>query len=175
MRVPVSRSRSAAGVRDAGAETATIWVMADDRPACAGKSYVEHQDTTMDGEHFAYRWHCPACGDSGSFADEAHALGSQFMPLMPVLGKLREQMLDQRAAFLVPSEGATGVMGQFMRLDVIRAPGLAEPMIGIPALSWVPDESKLENLTSVAAELEQENGPVTEAELRDVRAEWLGR
>jgi hypothetical protein len=64
----------------------------------------------------------------------------QLALLLPLLSRLREQMLDRGAAFLVPTDGATGPLGTFYGLDVLRAPGLPRPMIALrePVLSAEP-------------------------------------
>jgi hypothetical protein len=151
--------------------------MADDKPPCAGKGFEHHRQVTVEaGATFGGcgPWRCPDCGDTGSYAD-FDAYAKRLMTLMPVYRKLQAELLHERAVILVPTEAATGSLGTFMGLEVLRVPGLAEMMMGIPALGWVPDESKLEILASVVADLEQENAPPTEAELQDVRAEWPGR
>lgn len=151
--------------------------MTDERPPCAGKGFEHHQQVTVKpGATFAGTgpWRCPACGDTGSYAD-FDAYAKRLMTLMPVYRKLQAELLHERAVILVPTEAASGSLGKFMGLDVLRVLGLTEMMIGIPALGWVPDESKLDTLQAVNAELERENGPVTEAQKQDVRTEWLGR
>jgi rubredoxin len=109
--------------------------MADDgAAACAGKAFENHPAPVI-GEDG--RWTCPACGTGGEgFRD----LMEQLALLTPLLHRLRAQMLDQGATFLVPTDGATGPLGTFYGLDVLRAPGLPRPMIALrePMLSAEP-------------------------------------
>lgn len=106
--------------------------MADDeRPACAGKGFEHHQQVVV--PEGGARWSCPDCGDTGSLAD-FEAYGKRLLCLMPLLDKLKMEMLGQGAVIMVPTEAATGKLGTFMRLDVLRVPGLAEPMIAIPKI-----------------------------------------
>lgn len=105
-----------------------------DAAACAGKAFENHPDPVF-GEDG--RWTCPACGEGfRGFRD----LMGQLALLLPLLCRLREQMLDQGATFLVPTDGATGPLGTFYGLDVLRAPGLPVPMIALrePMLSAGP-------------------------------------
>lgn len=101
--------------------------MADDEvAACAGKAFENHPGQLAIDD--AGRWICPACGTSGEgFRD----LMEQLALLTPMLHRLRGQMLDQHAVFLVPTDDATGPLGTFYGLDVLRAPGLPAPMIAL--------------------------------------------
>ena len=106
--------------------------MADnERPACAGKGFEHHQQVIVpeDSDH----WRCPDCGDTGSLAD-FEAYSKRLVSLVPLYYKLKEQMLDRDAVIMVPTEAASGSLGTFYGLDVLRVPGLKEPMIAIPAL-----------------------------------------
>lgn len=100
---------------------------------CAGKGFEQHQeiDIAEDGGD----WSCPACGTTGGYGDFTD-YNQRLISLLPLLDKLQEQRLHERAVILVPTDGATGKLGTFMGRDVIRVPGLAEPMIGLPALTW---------------------------------------
>jgi len=115
-------------------DPATVELISAVAPLCAGKGFEHHQDTVIAEDSSG--WHCPACGTRGSYDDFA-AYSERLVSLLPLFYKLQEQMLDQRAVILVPADGATGLLGTFMGRDVIRVPGLAEPMIGIPALAWL--------------------------------------
>lgn len=102
--------------------------------ACAGKAFEHHQAPTVgvDG-----RWNCPDCGTGGTGSG---GLMEQLALLLPLLHRLRVQMLDQGATFLVPTDGATGPLGTFYGVDVLRAPGLPGPMIALrePMVSAEP-------------------------------------
>ena len=98
---------------------------------CAGKGFEHHQQVVV--PEGTGRWRCPDCGDTGSDAD-FDAYSKRLLSLLPLLDRLRGQMLDRGAVVLVPTSGATGSLGTFMGHDVIRVPGLAGPMIGIPEL-----------------------------------------
>lgn len=150
-------------------DPATVELISAVAPLCAGRSFEHHQDTVIgiDG------WSCPACGASGSYSDFT-AFSQRLISLMPLLDRLQEQMLDQRAVILVPTSGATGPLGTLMGRDVIRVPGLAEPMIGIPGLKVPGVVDRHEALASFVAEMEREQGPVSDAEVQAVREEWLG-
>lgn len=134
--------------------------------ACKGKGFEHHQQVVS--FEVGGPWSCPDCGDTGSYADFA-AYGKRLMRLLPLYQMLQEQMLHEHAVILVPTEAAVGSLGTFLGRDVLRVPGLKEPMIGVRALPFAVDWE------SVNAELERENGPVAGAERQDVRTEWLGR
>jgi len=94
---------------------------------CAGKGYEHHETTTVlsDG-----RWECPACGGTGTF----EAMFGVLLALQPQLYHLKEQMLDQGAVFLLPSEATPGRLGSvFGEYDVYRLGGITKPMIALPA------------------------------------------
>jgi rubredoxin len=103
--------------------------------ACAGKAFENHPgQLAIDNDD---RWTCPACGTSGEgFRD----LMEQLALLTPLLHRLRAQMLDQGAVFLVPTDELQGPLGTFYGLEVLRAPGLPGPMIALrePMLSAGP-------------------------------------
>jgi hypothetical protein len=140
-------------------------VMATDQPPCTGKTYEHHERTEPHGEVWRGSWRCAACGDTGYIGDFARSLAKS---TGVVLVRLQEQALAEGAVVLVPSIATAGVFGQFMGCPIFRVQGIDRPMVALPGYP-------LDTLQAVNDELERENGPVTEAELQDVRAEWLGR
>ena len=102
--------------------------------ACAGKDFEHHERTEVDenddGMHLPWRWRCPACGDSGSL----ETINTRLIALVPALYRLKEQMLDQGAVFLLPSDATPGKMGQFYGHDLYRVQGISDPMIAIRAV-----------------------------------------
>jgi len=97
---------------------------------CAGKGFEHHQQVVV--PEGGDRWNCPDCGDTGSYAD-FEAYSRRLLSLLPLLYRLKEQMLDRGAVIMVPTEAAPGSLGTFYGLDVLRVPGLAEPMIAVSA------------------------------------------
>jgi hypothetical protein len=105
------------------------------RPECAGKGMEHHQQIVIVGGLGYYGrdpgiWSCPDCGDTGDCAD-FEAYTKRMLPLVPLLYRLRAEMLDRDAVILMPTEAGTGELGKFMGMDIIRVRGLTEPMIGV--------------------------------------------
>lgn len=106
-------------------------------PACKGKAFEHHERTEVDendeGVHLLWRWRCPVCGDSGSL----DALKDRLIALVPALYRLKEQMLDRDAVFLLPSDATPGEMGQFYGRPLFRVQGIDRPLIalGVEVLS----------------------------------------
>lgn len=102
-------------------------------PACHGKDFEHHERTEVDkndeGLHLAWRWRCPACGDSGSI----ETLNTRLIALVPALYRLREQMLDRDAVFLLPSDATPGPFGQFYGRPLFRVQGIDRPLIALGA------------------------------------------
>lgn len=100
---------------------------------CFGKAYEHHERTEVDendeGLHLLWRWRCPACGDSGSL----DTLNSRLVALVPALYRLREQMLDRDAVFLLPSDATPGRMGDFYGRPLFRVQGIDRPLIALGA------------------------------------------
>jgi hypothetical protein len=139
--------------------------MATDQPLCAGRTYEHHERTESCGEVWRYHWCCPACGDTGYFADFARSLAKS---IGIVLARLQAEAMTEGAVVLVPSTATPGHFGRFMGCEMFRVQGISKPMVALPG-------SPLDSLQEFIAELERETGPATEAQLQDVRAEWLGR
>ncbi len=102
--------------------------------ACAGKDFEHHERTEADendeGMHLPWRWRCPACGTRGSL----ETINTRLIALVPMLYRLKEQMLDRDAVFLLPSDATPGKMGQFHGHDLYRVQGISEPMIALRAV-----------------------------------------
>jgi hypothetical protein len=101
--------------------------MTDDEATatCAGKDFEYHERVKVRGA--LESWTCPACGDTGAFGDTFKKLAT----LLPLLRRLKTQLLDGGAVFLLPSGATPGKLGEFYGCDVLRAPGLPGPMIGL--------------------------------------------
>lgn len=147
--------------------------MSKDAPLCAGKGFEHHQQVIVPPD--SDRWGCPDCGDTGSYAD-FEAYGKRLLCLMPLLDRLREQMLDRGAVIMVPTEAATGSLGTFMGLDVLRVPRLTEPMIAISGRARWPVAVDRDNaLASFVAAMEREQESFTQKARPvsgDMRIEW---
>lgn len=85
------------------------------------------------------------------------------MPLAVTLDRLKAQLLGERAVILLPPEVAPDVTG-FMGHPVLRVPGLAQPMVGIP-----PETAMMRSMREFARDIDP---PVSSGELDAIRDEW---
>ena len=102
--------------------------------SCAGKPFeyherVEHGDAAV----AAYGWRCPACGDHDSY----ERVMASLITLVPVLHRLQEQMLDEGAVFVLPSDATPGQLGEFYGRPVFRVQGLPRPLIALGEAPWI--------------------------------------